>query len=119
MNQTAIELGQNAESRARQYLLAQGLKPMAHNVRYKMGELDLVMCDGQQWVFVEVRSRSNIRFGGAATSITHAKVAKLRRAANAFLQHAFHNQAWPPCRFDVIAIDGDNIQWIKNAFDGA
>jgi putative endonuclease len=119
MTQTAIELGQDAESRAQLYLQAQGLQPIAHNVRYKMGELDLVMRDGQQCVFVEVRSRSNNRFGDAATSITHAKVAKLRRAANAFLQQAFRNQAWPQCRFDVIALDGEHIRWIKNAFDGA
>ncbi len=119
MSESTIELGQDAESRAKQYLQEQGLQPIAQNVRYKMGELDLVMRDGQQWVFVEVRSRSSIRFGGAETSITHAKVVKLRRAANAFLQQTFPNQTWPQCRFDVIALNGQKIQWIKNAIDGA
>jgi putative endonuclease len=25
----------------------------------------------------------------------------------------------PPCRFDVVAIDGDRVEWLRAAFDAA
>ena len=55
---------------ARRYLEQKGLVFVAANVRYRVGELDLIMRDGRQWVFVEVRYRRDARFGGAAMSIT-------------------------------------------------
>ncbi len=91
---------------------------VAGNVRYKVGELDLVMRDGATLVFVEVRSRSSSSFGGAAGSIDHRKRLRLSRAANLFLLERYGQQRWPACRFDVVAFEAGRPNWIRAAFDG-
>jgi len=105
-----------AERRALDYLLSQGLRPVARNFRVRVGELDLVMADGDELVFVEVRRRASARFGGAAASVTAAKRTRLRRAAQAFLAASFGARGWPALRFDVVAIEGERIDWIRGAF---
>ncbi len=65
-----MDLGQEGERLARRYLEQQGLTFVEQNVRYSFGELDLVMKQGSQWVFVEVKYRSPSRFGGALQSLT-------------------------------------------------
>lgn len=115
---TAAQLaGQCAELKARQLLESAGLRFVAANVRYKVGEIDLVMNDGDALVFVEVRSRNSPMFGGAAGSIDHRKRLRLQRAANRFLLVNFGQQSWPACRFDVIAFEAGAPNWIKGAFD--
>ena len=108
-------LGQTAESRAEAFLLSQGLKRVARNWRCRFGEIDLVMQDGATLVFVEVRLRSRNDFGGAAASVTPAKQKKLLAAARQYLATL---KTLPPCRFDVVALSGNDApEWIKNAFD--
>jgi len=108
-------IGETKERLARTYLESNGLTHVAHNVRCRHGEIDLVMRDGGTLVFVEVRYRSSERFGGAGASVDHHKQARLAAAA------AFYLQRYPtslPCRFDVVAIgDNDRVDWIRNAFD--
>lgn len=82
----------------------------------KVGELDLVVSDHQTLVFVEVRYRASAAFGGAAGSVGAAKQLRIRRSAELYLLRRFGQAAWPACRFDVIAIEGDQLNWIKNAF---
>ncbi len=66
-------------------------------------------------VFVEVRARAGLSHGGAAASVSRSKQARLIYAAQHYLlRHA----SPPPCRFDVIAIDGEQIEWLTAAFDG-
>jgi putative endonuclease len=105
-----------AEQVALDYLLSRGLRLVARNFRVRLGELDLVMADGDQLVFVEVRSRASTRFGGAAASVTPAKQRRVRRAAQAFLGTALGARTWPASRFDVVAIEGTRIDWIPGAF---
>jgi putative endonuclease len=111
--------GAAGEAKAQAYLEEAGLCLVARNVRYRDGELDLVMQAGEMLVFVEVRQRRTTQFGGAAASVTPAKQQRLWQAAQRFL---LDNPAWQraPCRFDVIAIDGANqdarINWLQNAF---
>ena len=111
--------GAAGEAKAQAYLEEAGLRLVARNVRYRDGELDLVMQAGEMLVFVEVRQRRNAKFGGAAASVTPVKQQRLWQAAQRFL---LDNPAWQraPCRFDVIAIDGTNqdarINWLQNAF---
>ena len=117
---TAAQLaGQSAESGARRLLERAGLRFVAANIRYKVGEIDLVMNDGEALVFVEVRARSSQVFGGAAGSVDHRKRLRLQRAANRFLLDNFGQRAWPSCRFDVIAFEAGTPNWIKGAFDAA
>ena len=65
-------------------------------------------------VFVEVRARRDSRYGGAAASIGAAKRRRLVFAASHFLRRL---AAPPPCRFDVVAVDGERIEWLRAAFD--
>jgi putative endonuclease len=107
--------GQKREAQALRHLQAAGLRLRAANVRYRFGELDLVMDDGELLVFVEVRYRRSRSHGGAAASIGSAKRQRLWRAAQAFLA-ANPALAQRPCRFDVLAIEGtEGVQWIRNA----
>ena len=108
-------LGQAAESRAEAFLKTQGLKLVARNWRCRFGEIDLVMQDGPTLVFVEVRLRSRSDFGGAAASVTPAKQKKLLAAARQYLGAL---KTLPPCRFDVVALNGGAApEWIRNAFE--
>lgn len=78
------------------------------------------MRDASEIVFVEVRYRKNQRYGGALESIDQRKRARLRAAAEHYLQRR-HGAADAACRFDVILITGPlndddkNIDWIQNA----
>lgn len=108
--------GDAAERRALAYLIKQGCRPIATNTHAKVGELDLVVTDGQTLVFVEVRFRATTAFGGAAGSVGAAKQLRIRRSAELFLLRRFGQSAWPACRFDVIAIEANELNWIKNAF---
>jgi putative endonuclease len=79
------------------------------------GEIDLVMRDrGGALVFVEVRVRRDGRFGGAAASIGVVKRLSLVFAAGHFLRRL---AGPPPCRFDVVAVDGERIEWLRAPFD--
>lgn len=75
------------------------------------------MQHGDSLVFIEVRQRSDTRFGGALTSVTTKKQEKLRLTALHYLQHKSPNAN---ARFDVVAIQGTDsqqqIEWIRNAF---
>ncbi|SFX02821.1 YraN family protein [Marinospirillum alkaliphilum] len=112
-------IGQQAEAVACSYLLNHGLQLVEKNFRCRMGEIDLIMRDGQQLVFVEVRFRSSSAYGGAAASINHNKQLKLQRAA-AFYLGRLNTQ--PACRFDAVTLSPDSSgnplcdNWIKNAF---
>lgn len=108
-------LGQSAESHAETFLKTHGLKLVARNWRCRFGEIDLIMQDGATLVFIEVRLRSRSDFGGAAASVTPAKQKKLLAAARQYLGAL---KTMPPCRFDVIAFNGNAPpEWIQNAFD--
>ena len=81
------------------------------------GEIDLVMRDRDgTLVFVEVRARKSAGYGGAAATVGAAKQRSLVYAARCFLR----GQATPPaCRFDVVAIEGEHIDWLQAAFDAS
>ena len=110
--------GSRAEQLARQFLEQQGLRFRQANFRCKRGEIDLIMQDGETLVFVEVRYRSNSRFGSAAETVDRHKQRKLVTTALFYLQNnpVLAQQA---SRFDVIAINGDSgspqIDWHTNA----
>jgi putative endonuclease len=109
-------IGDHAETIALSYLERAGLTLIDRNLGSALGEIDLLMRDGSQWVFVEVRSRSSNAFGGAAASVTKAKQNKLRRQSQVILKAHFGDGQWPSCRFDVCAIDSGEVNWIQGAF---
>ncbi|PLR41221.1 YraN family protein [Chimaeribacter californicus] len=105
------------EQQARRYLEQAGLRFEAANVTVRGGELDLIMRDRETWVFVEVRYRRNAAFGGAAASITRQKRRRLLHAAGVWLALRQASFDTTPCRFDVLAITGESLEWLPNAFN--
>jgi putative endonuclease len=120
---TTRALGDAAEARALAHLVARGLVPVARNYRVargpraRGGEVDLIVRDTDgTLVFVEVRARRDARHGGAAASVGAAKQRSLVFAASHYLQRF---AAPPPCRFDVVSVEGDRIEWLRAAFDAS
>lgn len=103
--------GRQGEDTALAHLYLHGLTLVERNFLCKAGEIDLIMRDGAQLVFVEVRQRAGRGFGGAAASITPAKQRRLVRAAQFYLLRL---RPLPACRFDVIAIDAGQLSWLRN-----
>ncbi len=108
-------IGSAAEERALRLLLAQGLTLVGRNFRCRVGEIDLIMRDGAALVFVEVRYRSDPRHGTAAETVSLAKQRRFAAAARRYLQQ-HPAAARAPCRFDVVAITGERVDWLKGAF---
>jgi len=118
---TAKGLGDAAEARALAHLQRHGLTLVERNYRVargpgaRAGEVDLILRarDGTL-VFVEVRARRDARHGGAAASVGAAKQRRLVFAAQHYLMR------WPsppPCRFDVVSVEGETVEWLQAAFD--
>lgn len=118
---TTKSLGDASEARALAHLARHGLTLVQRNYRVaagpraRGGEVDLILRERDgTLVFVEVRARVSTRHGGAAASVTLAKRRKVIYAARHFLV-AYASP--PPCRFDVVAIDGDRLEWLRGAFE--
>lgn len=111
--------GKSAEDQACHFLIGRGLKLVTRNYRCRYGEIDLIMRDGHDLVFVEVRYRGSRRFADSAETIDYHKQSKLAATAMHYLQ-SHPDAATHPSRFDVVAIDaelGENRwEWIRNAF---
>jgi putative endonuclease len=95
------ELGRRGERLAEAHLVALGYSVVDRNWRCAHGELDLVMRDGDELVFVEVKTRSSLAYGHPLESITRAKLARLRRLAG--LWCAAHPRAGR-IRLDAVAV---------------
>jgi putative endonuclease len=110
------EGGRHAEDLAAAFLQRQGLQLVERNYRCRFGEIDIIAREGSTLVFVEVRMRASMSFGGAAASITAAKRGKLSLAARHYLAGTAR---MPACRFDALLVSGSEhaIEWIRNAFD--
>ena len=106
--------GQIWEQHALRYLQQRGLTLVEANYRCKSGEIDLICRDGEVLVFVEVRHRADTGHGGAAASITPKKIGRIVRAAQSYLMQYTH---LPPCRIDVVAIEGEAIDWLQGAIE--
>lgn len=113
--------GDAAEALALHWLQARGLSlvqrnyRVAHGPHARGGEIDLILRERDgTLVFVEVRARGSRSQGGAAASVTALKQRRIVRAAQHFLMRL---PAPPPCRFDVLAVEGDVVQWLRGAFD--
>lgn len=132
VNTTTKSRGDAAEDLALAHLQQQGLKLVQRNFKTPGrggGEVDLIMraADGTL-IFVEVRQRAASSRGGAGASITPVKQKRIVLAARHFLLQL---GSTPPCRFDVVLIDGPlrtgaplsapkvSIEWVCAAFDAS
>ena len=110
-----LVVGSDAETKAKTFLIEQGLSCIDQNYFCAFGEIDLIMVDRQTLVFVEVRYRKNSLFGSALESITLRKQQKITNSAQHFIQHNQKYSKWS-LRFDALGITGEDMQWVKNAF---
>jgi putative endonuclease len=107
------EAGRQGEERAKIFLESKGFQILENNYRTKGGEIDLVARDGEEIVFVEVRSRSRQDYGGAMASIDARKRRKIIFAARVWLQ----THDWQgACRFDAVALEQGVCEHIPAAF---
>lgn len=113
---TRRQQGEQMERIACRYLCQAGLRWIASNVLYRQGELDLIMLDEQTYVFIEVRYRKNSVYGEAAATINWRKQQKIKTAAAYWLASQNKCLSTADCRFDVVAVTGSRVNWIKNAF---
>lgn len=125
MNKT--ERGSIAENLALAHLQAAGLRLVARN--YKTpgrggGEVDLIMQSNdaeRTLVFVEVRQRASSSHGGAAASVSRPKQRRIIFAARYYLLRL---PKTPPCRFDVVSVEGElesepQLAWVQGAFEAS
>ncbi|MES2886517.1 MAG: YraN family protein [Pseudomonadota bacterium] len=118
---TTKQLGDEGEARALQHLQRHGLRLVERNYRLARGpsahggEIDLILraVDGTL-VFVEVRQRRHAAHGGAAASIGLRKQQHLWRTAQQYLSRF---RSPPPCRFDVVTLEGEALTWLVAAFE--
>ena len=108
-------LGKSGEDRAVAELQRRGYAILARRYRTRYGEIDLVADDDGTIVFVEVKARDTQDYGGAAAAVTIRKQRRLASMAVDYL--ARHHLTTRPCRFDVVAIDGNVVTLYRSAFD--
>ena len=109
--------GAAAEQRALEHLTSAGLRLLERNARFRVGEWDLVMTEGETLVFVEVRLRQHRQFGGPLASVDGRKHRKLERAAVLWLQR-HPEQGQRRARFDVVGFTSTTTAptWIRDAW---
>ena len=124
---TTKRLGDAAETTALNHLVKAGMKLVETNYRTPGrggGEIDLIMRakDGTL-VFIEVRQRSGKSHGGAGASISGVKQQRIIFAARHYLMRF---ASPPPCRFDVVLVQGPSgisaaveLEWLQAAFDAS
>jgi len=95
-------------------LMARGMQPVAKNYRIRGGECDIIAWDGDTLVFVEVKTRTA---GGAMAPREAVDGQKQQHLLQAAAQYLAQNQLQAPCRFDVVAITGEEIELLQNAFE--
>ena len=111
------QVGADYENMACDYLKGKGYEIMERNYRAYKGEIDIIARDKNYLVFVEVKYRAKNSFGYSAEAVGVHKQKIIYRVAESYLM--LHNEDLnKPCRFDVIAIDNNEINHIINAFGG-
>ena len=115
---TTKQAGDAGEDAALAFLQDQGLRLLVRNYRTPGrggGEIDLIMrAPDTTLVFVEVRRRRSSTHGGAAASVGRTKQRRIVFAAQHYLTRL---RSLPPCRFDVVEVTPDGVNWLQAAFD--
>lgn len=114
------EIGKQSEQLASEYLIKNGLTIIEKNFHCRFGEIDIIAKDSQTIIFIEVKYRSDVNYGGAISAVSASKQEKIKKSARIYLQQQALNEYNTACRFDVIAMQGQlnspEITWLTNAF---
>jgi putative endonuclease len=110
------QLGQSGEDLAARFLPEQGVRIVERRFYTRWGEVDLIGVEGDTWVFVEVKTRSQAYAIGAVDAVHGPKRRRVVSAALSYMKrHALEGEAM---RFDVVLIEGRDLEWIPDAFEG-
>ena len=111
-----IKKGKIGESIALKYLINNRANILETNYRINSGEIDIIAKINEELVFIEVKSRSNIKFGYPSEAVDYKKVRKITNTAKYYIFKNNLNNV--PIRFDVIEIylKDKKINHIVNAF---
>lgn len=108
--------GSEHEQIAGRYLKDNNVNIIEYNYSIRTGEIDIVGKDGEDLVFFEVKYRSSNSKGYASDAVDIKKQYKICRVSDHYM--LTHDISYDTqIRYDVIAMDADSIEWIKNAFD--
>lgn len=112
--------GNKSEQEAARYLEKRGYRIIDRNVRFRRGEIDLVAYDGDVLVFVEIKARRGVAYGGTRWAVDERKQRRLSRLAMQYLSKRSGSAG--ACRFDLVLIEGSSagpmtVELIQNAFD--
>ena len=107
--------GQEQEAKAACFLKTQGYQILEQNYRCTRGEIDLVAREGQYLVFVEVKYRSTNESGLPEEAVDLRKQRQISRVAAWYLTEK-RLDIYTPCRFDVVAIEGEENRLYRDAF---
>ncbi|MCR4690055.1 MAG: YraN family protein [Lachnospiraceae bacterium] len=114
MNKRTV--GTNKEKFAAAYLQKQGVRITEHSFRVRQGEIDLIGYDGEVLVFFEVKYRKNAAYGFPQEAVDRRKQSQISKVAVFYLNYRKIPRN-TPMRFDVVAILGREVTWIRNAFE--
>ena len=107
-------LGRTGEKLVEDYLKKQGCKILQRNFRTPFGEADLIVSDGDEIAFVEVKTREGNAFGAPKEAVGRTKQQRYRKIAEFY---GLKTGKEPNARFDVAEVyDDGRIEYIKNAF---
>jgi len=104
-----------SEARAARWYRLRGYRVLGANVWLAGAELDLVVRRGRVLAFVEVKSKAGDGYGDPLEMVTPVKVARIRRAAEAWLA-AHPEHAALDVRFDVVAVRAGRVEQVPAAF---
>ena len=109
------QVGSKWEDEAARFLTQCGLVVKDLNFRSRFGEIDIVATDDDYYVFVEVKYRKTASFGNPEEAVTLSKARTISKTAD-YYRLCKKIPEDTKIRFDVVAIEGENFKWYKNAF---
>lgn len=110
------KLGARVEQQVKEYLMGQGFDILELNYRCRQGEIDIIAREQEYYVFIEVKYRSTLQYGTPQEAVGSAKQKRICGAAKYYL-YCHKLGEFTPVRFDVAAVMGNTISYIKNAFE--
>ncbi len=109
--------GNLGEDLATAYLRNRGYTILERNYARSGGEIDVIAREGSVLAFVEVKARTTVRYGTPAEAVNRTKRMRILRTAMRYISE--HNLDDVAMRFDILELLPDEINLIRNAFDGS
>jgi putative endonuclease len=113
-----IDIGNKGESLAESFFIGKGFQILSKNYRTSYGEIDLIIRDMEEVIFVEVKTRTNTSFGFGEEGVSKKKMEHMIASAEYYLaEEESTSMDW---RIDVFAILMDHsgkvheMEWFEN-----